>query len=231
MPLHSENALVLLSGGLDSVAAMHWAIEFAHVRALSFSYGQSNRDAELGAAQLIAQRRNVPHDILHLGHAVRCLDTLRTPPPGLDPSGLPRANIFGRNAILLSVAAAFAARLHWTSFDLVLGATIDDRSFPDCRSAFLSAQEVAMQAALAGVATPRIVAPWLEFTKSGVVQWCQSRPAALADVRDSVSCYSGTRCTKCDPCRARALAFLWCELDDGDHLTRSHGGDPARERR
>ena len=24
MPLHSENALVLLSGGLDSVAAMHW---------------------------------------------------------------------------------------------------------------------------------------------------------------------------------------------------------------
>src|SRR4029077_2761109 len=48
-------AMVILSGGFDSVALLHWALrEYSEVRAVSFDYGQPHRDAELFAAQAIA---------------------------------------------------------------------------------------------------------------------------------------------------------------------------------
>jgi 7-cyano-7-deazaguanine synthase len=112
-PVRSEGMdyVILLSGGLDSTAALHWAREQpgARVSAVSFSYGQPNHDAELYAAQTVARRRSVPHTCLHLGEAVRGLSPLLPPPPGRE-GGVSRANLPGRNLIFLSCAAAHAAR-------------------------------------------------------------------------------------------------------------------------
>jgi len=49
-------AIVLLSGGMDSVAALHWALAtYTEVVAIGFDYGQPNRDAEIPIAWRIAR--------------------------------------------------------------------------------------------------------------------------------------------------------------------------------
>lgn len=229
------NALVLLSGGLDSVAAMHWSIgAYSVVRALSFDYGQANRDAELAAAQRISQRCCVQWDGLHLADAVRGFSSLKPAAPGL-AAGISRANLPARNPLLLSVAAAHACRV-WPggAVDLVIGANLDDAAgFPDCRPAFISAASDALGLACVGVSAIRVVAPWVASMKSEILRWClRTGGHVLVDACDSVSCYAGTRCGTCDPCTLRAAAFSACELEDNPSGVLSmHGGDPARETR
>ena len=51
----SQNAVVLLSGGLDSVTCLYWAkARYASVTAVSFNYGQRH-NSELVAAKTIAE--------------------------------------------------------------------------------------------------------------------------------------------------------------------------------
>ncbi len=141
-----DHALVLLSG-LDSAAALHWAREkFQAVAAISFWYGQPHGSAEVAASQAIAARRAVPWEGLHIAEAVRGLMAIGPPIPGLE-GGISRANLPARNSILLSVAAAHAARL-WpgASAALVIGANTDDAcGFPDCRPIFLEAASTALR--------------------------------------------------------------------------------------
>ena len=234
------SALVLLSGGLDSVAAMHWALAtYDDVRALTFDYGQPHRNAEVPAAGTIALRRGVPWTLLHIGEAVRGTVSLRAPSPG-DVGGVSRANLAARNLILLSIASAHAAR-EWpgaTGVDIVIGCNGDDaRTFPDCRPTFVAHAWAAMSSALDGVARVRPVAPWGEHTKDTVLYWAAARGGdALSDALESVSCYAGTHCGACDACTLRARAFAnlraaGIAVEDRRWLPRLCGGDPQRDAR
>lgn len=63
---NTQNAVVLLSGGLDSVTCLYWAKErYACVTAISFDYGQRH-NSELVAAKAIAQNAGVAHRIIDL---------------------------------------------------------------------------------------------------------------------------------------------------------------------
>lgn len=227
-------ALVLLSGGLDSVVALHWCLErYEAVRALSFNYGQPNRDAELTAAGVIAKRRNIPHDVLAIADAVKGLGALAPPAPGVEAlSGVSRANIPARNPIFISCAAAYGVGIGWGGFAIVIGATSDDGpAFPDCRPAFIKAMGHVLECAFIGIAGVELVAPWLRQTKADVLRYAMNRRASLEDARDSVSCYLGTRCGACDPCVLRAAAFDRFKTADGTAGPPAmHGGDPHRER-
>lgn len=228
---------VLLSGGLDSVAALHWAIDTparaadvgkprAKPVAIGFSYGQPHRDAELTAAGVIATDLGVRFDVVLLPELSQ-LD----PTAGRDAAGVSRAFVAGRNAIFLTRAAGFAAR-PGEDVSLVMGANADDfAAFPDCRPAFIQAARAMLRAALVGVCEVTIETPWLGCTKTEILRWCQPRPRALADVRRSVSCYRGTRCATCDACMLRARAFAEVGIEDGTTgAPAMTGGDPQRER-
>lgn len=63
---HTQNAVVLLSGGLDSVTCLYWAkARYAAVTALSFNYGQRH-NSELVAAKAIAETAGVNHRIIDI---------------------------------------------------------------------------------------------------------------------------------------------------------------------
>lgn len=48
-----DRALVLLSGGADSTAALHWALHnYRQVSAVTYDYGQAARDHERGLPSL-----------------------------------------------------------------------------------------------------------------------------------------------------------------------------------
>lgn len=219
--------VVLLSGGLDSVAALHWAKGRGPemIDAIGFDYGQPHRDAELFAAGTIAARRGACWWRVLLPELPRL-----NPEAGRDEVGISRAFVPGRNALFLARAACFARA--GEDLGIVMGCNADDfAAFPDCRGSFFDAARGMLSAALVGVSRVSILTPWLSCSKAEILRWCRDRPEALEDARDSVSCYRGTRCGACDACALRARAFAEVAIEDGTSLPRSFGGDPAREAR
>src|SRR5437763_1964895 len=66
--IHSRmKVVVLCSGGMDSVTALHWANR-AHVvaAALSFDYGSKHNHREIPCAADQAKQLGVPHEIIAL---------------------------------------------------------------------------------------------------------------------------------------------------------------------
>ncbi|PID36664.1 MAG: 7-cyano-7-deazaguanine synthase, partial [Pseudomonadales bacterium] len=61
-----ENAVMLLSGGLDSVTCLYWAkARYQKVTAISFNYGQRH-NSELQTAIANAKQANVHHRIIDI---------------------------------------------------------------------------------------------------------------------------------------------------------------------
>ncbi len=232
----ASHAVVLLSGGMDSVVCLHWSLRaYGHVRAIGFDYGQPNRDAELTVAQRIAERNDVCSVRVCLADALRAergrglmagvVDHGEGPDGGAEhPAFVP-----GRNALFLVTAAAHAAC--WWSYvaiDLVIGANEDDAAgFPDCRPEALDLLAYAIS--LSCARSFRIVAPFAEKTKREIAGGLS--PADIEDVCSSWSCYRGDGpCGRCTPCVLRRDAFAAAGLVDACAPVRLHGGDPARER-
>jgi 7-cyano-7-deazaguanine synthase len=224
---------VLLSGGLDSVAALHWAMaRHKQIDALAFDYGQANRDGELAAAGKVARRRSVPLTVCMIGHAVRGDRTLRRPLVGVDGSGVSLANLAARNAVFLSCAARHAAgRYPGAKLKIVIGCNADDAvRFPDCRVEFIQAAASMLSAALVGVVeSVDVLAPWVSTRKAGIVRWAHGYPEAIEDIGDSMSCYGGDDCGVCDACTLRASAFGDAKAAQAPRrLPVMIGGDPQR---
>lgn len=219
-------AIVLLSG-LDSAAALHWALgRFAPVVAMGFDYGQAQ--AELAASQAIAARRSVRwirEPIVGIGE--------RRPEAGRDLAGVSRAFVPARNGIFTWHAANIAARVFpGGRVSIVLGCNVDDSvGFPDCRLAFLRSLSENIGAGLAGSIDIRVEAPWVYSHKSEIIRQASKKAEELEDMRSAVSCYRGTRCGECDACTLRARAFTEAGIEDvAIDPTPPCGGDPVRSR-
>lgn len=227
-------AAVLLLSGLDSAAALHWALgRYAPVVALGIAYGQPV--AELAASQAIAERRGV-----QWVRAILPEIGERRPDAGRDDAGVSHAFVPGRNGLFAWKAANVAARMFPRGrVAIVMGCNLDDSAgFPDCTPEFLKSLNDSIGMGLAGACDITIAAPWAPWLvpgahKADIIRWASNHsPEALEDVRYAVSCYRGTRCGVCDACTLRARAFATAGVDDGsDAPPAEHGGDPDREAR
>jgi 7-cyano-7-deazaguanine synthase len=197
---------VLLSGGMDSAIALHWAIaRFGRddVFAFSIDYGQQHR-RELGSARRIASIAGVEHVEREI--VVPFGENLLT-------SGSSGSLIVpGRNVILATLAAAEVALRGGDA--VVIGCCADDAAgFPDCREGFIEAMSEAMAAAFDRAV--KLLAPLLHCTKGEMLARAARIPGALAAVDLSWSCYrpqdAGARapipCGQCNACVLRARAF------------------------
>lgn len=195
--------VVLLSGGMDSAVALHWAI--AHRRpafALAIDYGQPHRVRELAAAREVAKASLVP---LREGR-------LLAPWPPMQGDV-----VVGRNLHLLNAAAAQGAvRGGGEPVDVVIGCNLADaEGFPDCRPEFLRA---AGQAIGLGIGVQvQIVAPFIASAKAQIVREARELgPAAWHALRLSWSCYRGgdAPCGECGACVKRAAGFAAAGEED-----------------
>ncbi len=225
---------VLLSGGMDSVAALHWAKKNSRsCRAIGFAYGQPNRDNELTIAGHICAGLGVPFamialaETLHTGAGLMrgIVDHDQTKPGLTSPAFLP-----GRNAVFLTVAAAHACSWFKVgTIDLVVGATRDDQDgFPDCTQRFFDLMSTTIKHGYEREI--RIHAPWVAMPKSEVC--ITASDAARYDITRSWSCYrSDGPCGKCSPCVLRSHAFRAAGLVDTSAPATMFGGDPGRSAR
>ncbi len=224
----SRQAVVLVSGGLDSatVLAMARADGF-DVCALSFDYGQRHRFELQAAARVCAAAGVSRHVVYRLDTAAfagsALTDDLEVPKhrTGAEMgSGIPITYVPARNTVFLSVALGLAESLG--AFDLFIGVNaVDYSGYPDCRPEFIAAFEsMANLATKAGVEESgrfRIHAPLISLTKGQIIR----RGLELGvDYGLTHSCYDpaadGTSCGDCDSCQLRLAGFA--EAGAGDPL-------------
>lgn len=215
----TQKAVVLVSGGLDSVTALAIAQEQGYeCFALSVDYGQRHH-SELDAAKCVAMAAAVPLKILPLdlrtigGSALT--DDIDVPEEG--STGIPITYVPARNTIMLSLALAYAEVLG--ADDIFIGVNaVDYSGYPDCRPEFIAAyQQMARLATKAGVegGEMTIHTPLINLTKAEIIQ----RGAELGvDYAMTVSCYQADRegraCGVCDSCRIRREGFSAAAIPD-----------------
>src|SRR5438105_11488382 len=215
-----KNAIVLLSGGLDSMVCAGLAREagFA-VTALTIDYGQRHR-VELESARAIAAalaHRHIvlPLDLRAFGGSALTSD-IDVPKDGVGP-GIPVTYVPARNTIFLSLALGLAEASG--ARDIFIGVNaLDYSGYPDCRPQFIAEFErLANLATKAGVEGERFIihAPLLDMTKALIAR--EAERLGL-DAALSHSCYdplpNGTHCGRCDACRLRAKGFAEAGIED-----------------
>ena len=216
----SKLAVVLLSGGLDSMVCAALAREagFA-VLALTIDYGQRH-GVEIEAARAIAgqlaERHIVlPMDLTGFGGSALTAD-IEVPKDGVE-DGIPVTYVPARNTVFLSLALAWAEAAG--ARDLFVGVNaLDYSGYPDCRPEFIEAFEaLANQATKAGVEGDPFTlhAPLQYLTKADIAR--EAERLGL-DAGMSHSCYDpaadGRACGRCDACRLRAKGFAEAGIAD-----------------
>ena len=214
-------AVVLLSGGLDSMVAGGLAREAGYrILALSIDYNQRHR-VELRAAARVAESLNamrhivLPLDLTAFGGSALTAD-IAVPKGGVGPE-IPVTYVPARNTIFLSLALGFAEATG--ARDIFLGVNaLDYSGYPDCRPEFISAfQHLADLATKMGVEGQgfTIHAPLQQMTKADIAR--EADRLGL-DAGMSWSCYDptsdGRHCGLCDSCRLRAKGFAEAGLAD-----------------
>jgi 7-cyano-7-deazaguanine synthase len=216
------NAVVLLSGGLDSATTLAIARSEGYAcHCHSINYGQRHR-AELDAAARVAmalgaiEHRTIALDLTVFGGSALTDSAIDVPVSGIEP-GIPVTYVPARNTIFLSLALAYAEVRAAT--DIWFGANaVDYSGYPDCRPKYMKAFErVANLATKAAVEGHRLVlhTPIIDSSKAEIIR----RGAALGvDYALTVSCYQATdegkACGECDSCRLRREGFAAAGISD-----------------
>lgn len=219
-------AVVLLSGGLDSMVSAALAMErgFA-VHALTVDYGQRHRceleaAARIAGALGVARHTTIALDLRAFGGSA-LTDAIPVPKGGVG-ADIPVTYVPARNLVFLALTTACAEAAG--ARDVFIGVNaLDYSGYPDCRPEFIASfAETARLGTKAGVegAPFTIHAPLQHMTKAEIAREC----ARLGlDPAWSWSCYDptpeGLACGLCDSCRLRKKGFAEAGIVDS---TRYH---------
>ncbi len=220
--VNGRAAVVLLSGGLDSMVVAGLAREAGYaVHALTVDYNQRHR-REIEAARVIAEHigavRQVvlPLDLRQFGGSA-LTDDIAVPKDGVGED-IPVTYVPARNLVFLSLTLAWAEAIG--ARDIFIGVNaLDYSGYPDCRPEFIagfqSLAELATKAGAQGSAFT-IHAP-LQFL--GKAQIAAETARLGLEPAMSWSCYdptpAGLACGLCDSCRLRKAGFADAGVIDG----------------
>jgi len=206
--------VVVLSGGQDSATCLALAVRkygADEVAAITFRYGQRHA-VEVKYARRLAQRFGVKtHQVVDFGfYRHLTANALMDESIKIERKAgakCPTTVVEGRNAFFLLAAAVWAKSLG--AKELHLGVSEADFSgYPDCRAAFVKAQEKAIRLALDYPI--KVVAPFMRKDKA--YEWKLAEKLGILDViaNETVTCYNGIPgegCGECPSCRLRREGY------------------------
>ena len=221
----TRNAVVLLSGGLDSSTVLAIARDEGYTPyALSFNYGQRH-SLELESARTIAASQRVARHVivdidLRVFGGSALTDDLAVPkhdnPDQLD-AGIPVTYVPARNTVFLSYALAYAEVVGAQSVFIGVNA-LDYSGYPDCRPEYIRAfEQMANLATRAGVEGHHLTihTPLIDMTKAEIIQ---TGLTLGVDYSQTSSCYdpsqTGAACGHCDSCLLRLKGFREAGAED-----------------
>lgn len=211
---------VLLSGGMDSVAAFYEVLETHDVVAcLSFDYGAKHNAREIPFAKLHAERNGVLHQVIPLDFINHLFKSDLLQSGGDIPDGhyaeasMKQTVVPFRNGIMLAIATGYAESVD--AEGLVIAAHSGDHAiYPDCRESFMLAMATAMGEGT--YAKIQLLRPFIDVDKT----WIARRGSELGiDFAETWSCYKGgeIHCGTCGTCVERREAFILAGLPDPTH--------------
>ena len=213
------NAVILLSGGVDSATAAAIAKQQGFdLHALSFRYGQRH-ERELASAQQVAAflqaktHQIMSFDLRNIGGSA-LTDDIAVPKGRSEAEmgkGIPVTYVPARNTIFLSFALALAERIE--AQDIFFGANqLDYSGYPDCREEYIQAFErmanLATKVGVEGKSRLTIHTPLLKMSKAAIIK---TGLALGLDYALTWSCYDprsdDRACGRCDSCQLRLKGF------------------------
>lgn len=204
-------AVVLLSGGMDSVSVLYDSRQRHEViAAVSFDYGSKHNHREIPFANFHCQKFGIRHEVVRLGFvdALFSSDLLKSggeiPEGHYEEENMKLTVVPFRNGIMLSVAAGFAESIG--AKGVVIAAHAGDHTvYPDCREEFMKSMGDAIR--LGTYEGIELIRPFISMTKAQIA----TRGHELGvDFSRTWSCYKGgeIHCGKCGTCVERREAFL-----------------------
>lgn len=216
-----KRAVILLSGGLDSVTTLAIAGQQGfECYTLSFDYGQRH-DIELKAAAALSKQMGVLEhkvsniDLRSIGGSALTDNAIDV--PDHHEEGIPVTYVPARNTVFLAIALGWAEVLEAQAIFIGVNA-VDYSGYPDCRPEFITAfEQVANLATKAGVEGQKLTihAPLMTMTKAEIIQ---QGTALGVDYGQTISCYQanneGRACGHCDSCQFRKQGFQQAGITD-----------------
>ena len=210
-----KKAVIVFSGGVDSVCAISYLKPKYELYGITFSYGQK-ANSEIAAAKSFAKKLKLKqHKIIDIGF----MKDLYGDSNVLTSSKRKIPNKFEysivvpiRNAVFLSIASAWAFTLDATL--VAYGAHTEDKHYPDCRPNFAKKLESAFnQGEIDGIKSKlrkniEIWSPYRMGLSKGDL--LKSGIKVLGDsIFKTWSCYSNKKyhCGICESCNNRKIAF------------------------
>jgi 7-cyano-7-deazaguanine synthase len=213
-----KKCVLLLSGGLDSVSLLHYAVKelsYDEVYALSFNYGQKHsRELKEASWNCYKIKQVKEHQVLDLQFMKEILQDSsslvgdKIDVPDLDSIAdgdldQPVTYVPNRNMMLLSLAASYAESCGCT--EVYYGAQAQDEyGYWDCTHEFLG--KINQVLSLNRRDSVTIKAPFIGKSKGEVVAIGSK---CGVDFKHTWTCYRGGEepCNTCPSCVERALAF------------------------
>jgi len=218
----AKKAVVLLSGGLDSLTALYVALRDGYqAAALTLDYGQLHQ-REISFARVNAEALAIPHEVVHFGlpwKGSSLLDASIPVPSGRTlesmNSAIPSTYVPARNTVFLALAASYAETLKAEA--VFIGANaLDYSGYPDCRPDFFNAMQTALnlgtKTGIEGLILT-LQTPLLHLTKAEIIKLGLSLGVPF---ERTWSCYRGDAqpCRSCDACLLRAKGFSEAGVQD-----------------
>lgn len=217
-----ERAVVLLSGGLDSVTVLAHAHAHGYeCHTLSFDYGQRHQVELQAAERLAAQYGAKTHRVMQMnmaaiGGSALTDNKIDVPVNGVG-SDIPVTYVPARNTIFLSYALGLAEVLEAQHIFIGVN-SVDYSGYPDCRPEYIAAFEkmanLATKTAVEGHLI-KIETPLMSLSKAQIIHMGMKLGV---DYSLTVSCYqadpAGRACGKCDSCRLRQQGFAEAGVPD-----------------
>ena len=214
-----DKAIVLVSGGMDSlvtaaIASKHHQLAFLHV-----NYGQKTEIRELKAFNDIADFYKVNERLIvdvkylsDIGGSSLTDSKIEIPKSDLNYKGIPSSYVPFRNANILSIAVSWAEVIG--AKKIFIGAVEEDSSgYPDCREIFYKAFNQVIDFGTKPETKIEIETPIIHLKKHEIVK----KGVELGvPFQLSWSCYKNIAkaCGECDSCALRLKGFQMAGIKD-----------------
>ena len=212
---NKKDALLILSGGMDSVTLLYERAEEIAL-AVSFDYGSNHNHKEIPFAKKHCEALGIPHVVIPLKFMAEHFESSLLSGAEAIPEGhyadenMKSTVVPFRNGIMLSIAAGLAES---KGLQKVMMANHfgDHDVYPDCRKEFVDNMSAAISAGT--YANIFIDAPYTSISKADIAR----KGAALGiDYAQTWSCYKGLEkhCGKCGTCIERKEALATAGIID-----------------
>jgi len=222
LELEMKKAIVVFSGGIDSISMCTYLKEKYELYGISFLYGQK-------ANQEIKKAKSFAYILGLKDHKIVDINFMKKLYGNTNALTSSKKKIPGkfnysivvpiRNGIFLSIATAWAFSINASI--VAYGAHTGDKNYPDCRPAFSKKLESSFnQGEIDGIKSGirKKIEIWSPYkAKLSKKQLLKKGYSVLGDnIFNTWSSYKNgkVQCGKCESCNNRKAAFLEADIDD-----------------